>query len=105
MSEFIASPRIRCLEVRLLAPNTIALHKDIDCTRGIHRIVILVAVDSLCSAAFIWSSDRERGAVGTEGDAVTFECAAIAEMVAHFRIRGLDVSGLLHLRLRRLGGG
>src|SRR5262249_23243680 len=85
-AEPVALPRIRRLDIRLLSPRVISSNEDVDGTRGIERIVVLVSVDPLCTAAFIRSAHNQRGSVAAEGDAVSFKSAAIAEMTAHFRV-------------------
>src|SRR6266852_7379027 len=103
MPEFVALSRVRGLDICLLAPDTVALDEYIHRTRGIYRIVILVAVDSFCAAALKRSRDSESRAIRAERDTVTFQRAAVAEVVAHFRIGSLDVGDLLQLRIRGLG--
>ena len=84
MAEFIALSRIRRLDVCLLAPGVVPLNKDINGAGAIDRIVVLIAVDALRATAFIGSRHGQSSAITTQRDAVAFQRAAIAEVVAHF---------------------
>ena len=70
--EFVALSGIRSLDVCLLRPRIIPLNEDINRTRAVQRIVLLVSVDTLRAAALIRSSHGQSGSIATECDAVSF---------------------------------
>src|SRR5262249_25048143 len=65
-SEFVIRARIRCLDIRNLFPHGAGTRKEIDRSRVLSRLILLVAVDALRSAILDLSPDGESVAVAAE---------------------------------------
>src|SRR4051812_11530626 len=60
-------------------------------------MVVLVTVAAFGRAALIRSAHRQRVAVPAQGNAMSFERAAVAEVIVRLRVGGLEKSRLLQL--------
>ena len=94
----IALPGVGRLDVRLLGPGTVLANEDVDGTRRIRRVVVLVSVDPGRAAALEGRADGDRAPVGAQRDRVsgmTLISAPAPKVVVRFRVRRLDVRDLL----------
>ena len=92
-------PRIGRLDIRLLPPRVPIPHEYVNRSSIERRFIGLIAIDAFGGAIFHRRAYRQGVAISADGNGVSEERAARAELRACASVRRLDVRSLLQ-RLR-----